>query len=190
MFKNRGSIAVEMVMILMVLSVCLGFATDLSRKTSMQGELDNLSYMAVNLLSERELLFPKSVEGMRPVHSDHASAIHQIIRNELVMQYGSHFDDANYGVRIEGIRLHQIDPKNSKPNLQHHQSRRFGNYTLIGKSQPLEAMVKTAPYTNKNRYAPMYRVTIYYRSQGLFNSVIGNEKKGAVLVSSSFSVGR
>lgn len=193
MYKHRGSIAIEMVLVLMGLSVCLGFAVDLSRKTSMQGELDNLSYATVNLLSERELLFDHKIDVVRdrPVSYSDAKIIHDIVRAELASQIPN-FDDSRYALSVEGITLVNRDQSNQqdKPALRRQAYFHFGNREILGKRKSVAEMVKLAPFTSKERFAPMYRVTIYYRSHGIFNSVIGQDKQGAVMVSSSLSVGR
>ncbi|MDC5840720.1 tight adherence pilus pseudopilin TadF [Vibrio europaeus] len=193
MYKHRGSIAIEMVLVLMGLSVCLGFAADLSRKTSLQGELDNLSYAAVNLLSERELLFDHKIDVVqdRPVSYSDAKIIHDIVRAELENQIPN-FDDSRYALSVEGITLVNRSKRSQqdKPVLRRQAYFHFGNQEILGKRKPVTEMVKLAPFTSKKRFAPMYRVTIYHRSYGIFNSVVGKGKQGAVMVSSSFSVGR
>lgn len=194
MYKHRGSIAIEMVLVLMGLSVCLGFAADLSRKTSLQGELDNLSYAAVNLLSERELLFEQTIDEAhkrRPIRYNDAQIIHTIVRAELEKQIPN-FDNSHYALSVEGINLvsRNKDSRQVKPAPRVQAYFHFGNQEILGKRKPVTEMVKLAPFTSKKRFAPMYRVTIYYRSHGIFNSVIGQDKQGAVMVSSSFSVGR
>ncbi|USD66971.1 tight adherence pilus pseudopilin TadF [Vibrio sp. SCSIO 43136] len=188
MQKVKGVIAIEMAFILAALALCAGFATDLSHKTSLQGDLDNLSYSAVNLLSERELLFNHKIDTVtdRPLTYRDAHKIHQVVESQIKLSRDN-FDPRHYAIRVEGITM--TSSQNPK-HLRRHAQFVFGNRSLIGKKESVADLVKLAPYTNKQRHAPMYRVTVFYRSQGLFERIVGKKAQGSVIASSSFSVGR
>jgi|GEM_PF-3087985 len=187
---QSGSIAVELAFVLGALAMCLSFSSDLNQKTSLQGELDNLSYAMVNVLSEQQLLFNQ--DGRESSSSsefrEQSQIINQIAKNHLG-EYRNHDKSDEFAMVVESI-VFEPTTAAKKERIARQRYVIFGNEDLVTYKPDLNELTKLAPFTSKNRFAPMYRVTVFYKSPNIFQRVLSTDITAGVLSSSSFSVGR
>ncbi|SON52760.1 tight adherence pilus pseudopilin TadF [Vibrio tapetis] len=187
---QRGAIAIELAFVLGALAMCLSFSQDLMHRTSQVGELDNLSYAMVNILSEQELLFNQKPDQTlkNQQFREQSQMIDKIVKNHLSSQIKD-YDPENYALIIERMEFAPTSVA-EKARIARNRFVVFGNEKLVSKKPDQLELMNLSPFTSKNRFAPMFRVSIYHKSVDIFQRAMGVEIKTAVNVSSSISVRR
>ncbi|OAN14031.1 hypothetical protein A3K86_12525 [Photobacterium jeanii] len=189
--KQRGSVAIELTFVLGALAMCMMFAGDLAAKMTIQGELDNLSYSMVNIIRDRSALYstPHAKKVREELSKADAAQIDRIVRSTLSRQRVG-FSEHKYALIVEGAQFYNAASKDIPPSIKNYDIFQFGNRQLSCDVLDKSEFTTLAPYTNKKRYMPMYRVTVCYESPDLFQRFAQSSSQPIVIRSSSINVGR
>ncbi|WP_273860651.1 tight adherence pilus pseudopilin TadF [Photobacterium sp. GSS17] len=176
-FKQRGNFSVEFAIVGIVLSVIFVFSADVIVKLSIRGKLDRLSFSLVNVLKERTQLYDEDYEIK---NISEANIIYTIASNSLQRTLNS-YESSRFGAVVEQLTFKSIGHANLPKTYI------FGAYSC-SLSQTIKDFEYLSVVTSWDRQATLYRVTLCYRTDNTFGSLI-NESYARVS-SSSVMIGR
>ena len=174
--KQQGTFIVEFALLAGVFSLLILFTADVVHKQNVIGQLDRLSYSAVDLLKERNQFY----NGEEKVVASEVAAIEKVLTNSLNRSLGD-FKTANFALSVEQQLFDINNIAVATPPINR------GAISCQAKV-PLATLVSNipaiAPITNTGHRARVYQVTLCYQVSDFFGT--GDSK----LSSFSFSLGR
>ncbi len=193
--KNcKGSISIEFVFMITLLTIMLVFMADLALLRSNLGKMDNVTYSLVNLLRERTQLYGKGNESLArdkelngKIENKDLSDFRKLAKYAI---YGDVNSQKELFIVLESLQFSESEPI-TEPQM---------TYTVLGDSNRckpatnLRSLKNIAPRSeiNEKRTIPLYQVTVCIQSYSIFRAIILDETKktGRLLCSSSVAVGR
>lgn len=178
--KQRGVFSIELSIILIGFALLIVFTMDVVTKQSVKGKLDRLSYSLVSLLKERTQLF----DGSATLSRNEVNAALSLAQYSLRSTMGS-FDASRLGLMIEQQQFNSEQAPTPAINGLH--VFRAGEYACEP-SERLSTKTDLSPITNFGNRLALYQVTLCYKTNNLFGSLVG--KQWELTSSTSFSIGR
>ena len=181
--NKRGSVTIEFIFMLILLTFIFAFLADLVIVRSTQGKLDNASYSLVNVLRERIQLFGDN--GTATLTDDDLHDFEKVARGLL---YGDKNDD-NQKVLIV-LEHFWREPGSTSNKFERLPSSSNGCEPY----RKIEELVHLSPNSeiNDGRKIPLYQVTLCAETNSFFKSLyLSKENQSLGLIrSSSLAVSR
>lgn len=181
--NKRGSVTIEFIFMLMLLTFIFAFLADFVIVRSTQGKLDNASYSLVNVLREREQLFGD--KGTETLTYDDLHDFEKVARGLL---YGDKNDD-NQKVLIV-LEHFWREPGSTSNKFERLPSSSNGCEPY----RKIEELVDLSPNSEiyDGRKIPLYQVTLCAETNSFFKSLyLSKENQSLGLIrSSSLAVSR
>jgi len=181
--NKRGSVTIEFIFMLILLTFIFAFLADFVIVRSTQGKLDNASYSLVNVLRERIQLFGDN--GTATLTDDDLHDFEKVARGLL---YGDK-DDDNQKVFIV-LEHFWKDPVSKKNQFERFPRSSNGCEPY----RNIESLVNLSPNSeiNDGRKIPLYQVTLCAETNSFFKSLyLSKENQSLGLIrSSSLAVSR
>ena len=181
--NKRGSVTIEFIFMLMLLTFIFAFLADFVIVRSTQGKLDNASYSLVNVLRERIQLFGDN--GTATLTDDDLHDFEKVARGLL---YGDKNDD-NQKVFIV-LEHFWREPGSTSNKFERLPSSSNGCEPY----RKIEELVHLSPNSeiNEGRKIPLYQVTLCAETNSFFKSLyLSKENQSLGLIrSSSLAVSR
>jgi len=174
-YKQKGNFTVEFAIIGVVFSLLIVFSADVIMKLSLKGKLDRLSYSVVNMLKERTQFNSENFA----VTEDEASALNKIAQQSM-HRTSANFDGQRWGMSIEALQFDRSD----NPSVLSFSEGEQG----VNNRVPIQDLGDLVVITSWGRRATIYRVTLIYKTENWFGSLIGKEFN--TVSSSSVMIGR
>ncbi|MDO4698890.1 MAG: tight adherence pilus pseudopilin TadF [Pasteurellaceae bacterium] len=184
--QRKGSVSVEFVLLLAVLTIMLAFMFDLVFTRSTMGKLERTSYSLLNIVKERKQFY----QGQNSLSSKDLRDMETLATN---LMYGEN-SQKRAKVVLEYVELNVPDPKNV--NLRQRRIMASGSQpTRLGECKPykpLKTWIDTAPISEEKRSIPLYQVTICVEMESFFKSLTASKqhRDGIMLRSSSHGPSR
>ena len=181
--NKRGSVTIEFIFMLILLTFIFAFLADFVIVRSTQGKLDNASYSLVNVLRERIQLFGDN--GTANLTDDDLHDFEKVARGLL---YG----DKNNDNQTVFIVLEHCwrDPVSQKDQFERFPKSSNGCEPY----RNIESLVNLSPNSeiNNGRKIPLYQVTLCAETNSFFKSLyLSKENQSLGLIrSSSLAVSR
>ena len=181
--NKRGSVTIEFIFMLILLTFIFAFLADFVIVRSTQGKLDNASYSLVNVLRERIQLFGDN--GTATLTDDDLHDFEKVARGLL---YGDKNDD-NQKVLIV-LEHFWSEPGSTSNKFERLPSSSNGCEPY----RKIEELVHLSPNSeiNDGRKIPLYQVTLCAETNSFFKSLyLSKENQSLGLIrSSSLAVSR
>lgn len=181
--NKRGSVTIEFIFMLILLTFIFAFLADFVIVRSTQGKLDNASYSLVNVLRERIQLFGDN--GTATLTDDDLHDFEKVARGLL---YGDKNDD-NQKVLIV-LEHFWREPGSTSNKFERLPSSSNGCEPY----RKIEELVHLSPNSeiNEGRKIPLYQVTLCAETNSFFKSLyLSKENQSLGLIrSSSLAVSR
>jgi tadF len=181
--NKRGSVTIEFIFMLILLTFIFAFLADFVIVRSTQGKLDNASYSLVNVLRERIQLFGDN--GTATLTDDDLHDFEKVARGLL---YGDKNDD-NQKVFIV-LEHFWREPGSTSNKFERLPSSSNGCEPY----RKIEELVHLSPNSeiNEGRKIPLYQVTLCAETNSFFKSLyLSKENQSLGLIrSSSLAVSR
>lgn len=181
--NKRGSVTIEFIFMLILLTFIFAFLADFIIVRSTQGKLDNASYSLVNVLRERIQLFGDN--GTATLTDDDLHDFEKVARGLL---YGDKNDD-NQKVFIV-LEHFWREPGSTSNKFERLPSSSNGCEPY----RKIEELVHLSPNSeiNEGRKIPLYQVTLCAETNSFFKSLyLSKENQSLGLIrSSSLAVSR
>ncbi|AIL32365.1 tight adherence pilus pseudopilin TadF [Basilea psittacipulmonis] len=167
---QRASVSIEFVLIIFILCLLIGFVLDLVLLRSTEGKLDRVSYSVLNLIKERTAFYGSEQSASQATLEKDVQTIKPIAAYLL---YGN--AQAPIDMYVEVVSFKTPDEtavKTRRPVID--------VYSKIGNSEcvpavPLDQLLKEkqiAVYSEKNRFLPLYQVTVCAKQSSVFKGLI------------------
>ncbi|WP_109058927.1 tight adherence pilus pseudopilin TadF [Aggregatibacter aphrophilus] len=181
--NKRGSVTIEFIFMLILLTFIFAFLADFVIVRSTQGKLDNASYSLVNVLRERIQLFGDN--GTANLTDDDLHDFEKVARGLL---YG---DKNNDNQKVFIVLEHfWRDPVSQKDQFERFPKSSNGCEPY----RNIESLVNLSPNSeiNNGRKIPLYQVTLCAETNSFFKSLyLSKENQSLGLIrSSSLAVSR
>jgi flp pilus assembly protein tadF len=181
--NKRGSVTIEFIFMLVLLTFIFAFLADFVIVRSTQGKLDNASYSLVNVLRERIQLFGDN--GTANLTDDDLHDFEKVARGLL---YG---DKNNDNQKVFIVLEHfWRDPVSQKDQFERFPKSSNGCEPY----RNIESLVNLSPNSeiNNGRKIPLYQVTLCAETNSFFKSLyLSKENQSLGLIrSSSLAVSR
>lgn len=178
--NKRGSVTIEFLFMLMLLTFIFAFLADFAIIRITQGKLDNASYSLVNILRERAQLYDD--DGTKEMKQSDLTEYEELAK---LILFGDKKSDKKVGIRLE--HWWQKDGQgvmDEKSNTQNCQPYKKLDNQLAHLSPLSEAVNK--------RKVPLYQVTLCVNINSFFQSLIVKKENLSFgsLSSSSIAVAR
>lgn len=185
--RQSGVFIIEFALVASILVLFLVFTSDVIGKQSMHGHLQRLSYSGVNVIKERTQLYTPELypdeEQYERVSADQANELFQLLQNSM-QRTMSGFKPKAFGMYLEQVLFEdnnlsnpvatELEPLNSDlPCVPTHK---------------LETMTELFLETSWGNAAPLYRVTLCYKSDNWFGALVDIEF--TTVSTSSIMIGR
>ncbi|MBR0573537.1 MULTISPECIES: tight adherence pilus pseudopilin TadF [Pasteurellaceae] len=192
--NSRGSVTIEFVFMITLLTLMLVFMVDLALLRSNLGKIDNATYSLVNLLRERTQLYGKGNESLSKDEKVNGKIKNKDLsdfrRLAKYMMYGDANSSKELFIIIESLQFNEADV-DKEPTLVFSS---LGDRNACVPATNLQLLRSIAPRSevNERRTIPLYQVTICIQDYSIFRAIIldESEKSGRLLRSSSVAVGR
>lgn len=187
LLNKRGSVTIEFIFMLMLLTFIFAFLADFVIVRSTQGKLDNASYSLVNVLREQVQLFGDNIgdNGTANLTDDDLHDFEKVARGLL---YGDKNDD-NQKVFIV-LEHFWREPGSTSNKFERLPSSSNGCEPY----RKIEELVHLSPNSeiNDGRKIPLYQVTLCAETNSFFKSLyLSKENQSLGLIrSSSLAVSR
>lgn len=176
MKTQQGSFIIEFALFSVFFSTLILFTADIVIKQDLAGQLDRLSYSAVNLLKERSELYQRNAE----IDQAQVDQIKALLDSSLNRSYNN-FIAGDFSIKVE---QQLVDGDN---NTTTGDTLNRGDF-ICNPAQSLASLVanvpELAPITNSGNRANLYQATLCYRAKDF----IGNGT--STIRAFSFSLGR
>ncbi len=176
--NQTGVFIIEFAFVLLAFSFVIVFTMDLVAKQSVKGKLDRLSYSLVSVLRERTQLF----DGDETMSYQEATKAYNLIRKSLRSTLAP-FEESRLSVLIEQQRFDE-DKNPISQNTNEHIFR-MGSYACPAVT-PLTNMQDLTPITQFDNRLTLYQVTLCYRTDNWFGSLVDEEYERVRSASISF----
>ena len=173
--SQRGNFSIEFAIVGVCFSLLLIFASDLVVKMSTKGKLDRLSFSAASILKERTQLYDEKSSS----NYSQAKQIYDITSLSL-SRMSNTFSLDRFGIQLEEMTFSKNGTKNP---IGTHQ---FG--LPFTTSQPITDLEHLSVLSSWGRRVPLYRVSVCYRTDNWFGSLIGANYE--LVCSESIMIGR
>ncbi|WP_439236180.1 tight adherence pilus pseudopilin TadF [Lonepinella koalarum] len=182
--NEKGSVAIEFVLIMIVLAFIFAFMADLVFMRSSLGKLDNASYSLVNVLRERRQLYDETISGSKTITNSDLVTFRKLASQIL---YGDNSHDNDVIIVLE-----QLTFTEETPILPH---TKLGDDSKCPPATSLDKLKDLSPRSeiNGERKIPLYQVTVCMNiGSGLFRALLAKDstKLDGMLRSSSLGVSR
>jgi len=176
MKHQQGSFIIEFALIAVFFSSLILLTADIVIKQDIAGQLDRLSYSAVNLLKERNEIYQRREE----ITQADVNQIKNLIENSMSRTY-SNFLAAALSIKVEQQLVDINNDPTAGPTLDN------GDF-ICDPTQTLTDLItnvpELTPVTSSGRRARLYQVTLCYEVQDF----VGNDSD--TIRAFSFSLGR
>ncbi|WP_391090567.1 tight adherence pilus pseudopilin TadF [Vibrio sp. NH-UV-68] len=166
--KQTGAFAVELALVLTLLSVMSILVINHMLAINKKGQLDRATYSLVTILAERKQLFNSNLDICAGDCRETEQATYSIATASLKRMIPT-FDKSKFGMRIDEIRIDEqmsrrgeIDCKRVHTTLTKGAIHgcNFPDVTDMTKEKTLEML----PVTSRGRRLPLYQVSLCYET--------------------------
>ncbi|MGY0217813.1 tight adherence pilus pseudopilin TadF [Endozoicomonadaceae bacterium StTr2] len=164
---QSGNFLIEFALIASFMAMCMMFVTDMTIKQTIQGNLQRLSYSAVNVIKERTQLYNDS----EVVSNQQVAQIYTLVSQSMERTMGD-FDEDKLGMYLEQVRFQKVDGKD-KPVLNN-EPRSRGDVNCRP-TRLLDDMDELFIDTSWGRKATLYRVSLCYEDDDRLSDFLGSE---------------
>lgn len=178
--NKKGAVSIEFFFSILLFGIMFAFMIDLLMVRSSLGKLDNASYTLVNLLRERNSLYPdRPAEG---ITSRDAQQYKQLAK---LLLFNDKNDKTNVYVTLEY-------KANNAPRTVQGDLAQCVPYSSLDTLWVISPLSESSSVSHGERKVPLYQVTICIESGSLFKALLldSSARDGIFIRSSSFSVAR
>lgn len=144
------------------------FTGDMVIKQSAQGMLDRMSYSAVSVLKERTQLYDEDIT----ISASQISTLNQIVEASLTRTMPS-YDTSRFSGVYQQV---SFSGDTDSPTLTETEYTQGGATQTCEPSNNLKSIAKSlSPITNEDRRAPLFQVTLCYRTDNWFGELVGED---------------
>lgn len=178
--NKKGAVSIEFFFSILLFGIMFAFMVDLLMIRSSLGKLDNASYTLVNLLRERNKLYPD-----RPTDGITSSDAQQYKKLAKLLLFNDKNDNSDVYVTLE------YKSNNSARSVEGDIGK-CAPYSSLDTLWALAPLSESSSVSHGERKVPLYQVTICIESGSLFKALLldSSARDGIFIRSSSFSVAR
>ncbi|MFM2483653.1 tight adherence pilus pseudopilin TadF [Celerinatantimonas yamalensis] len=166
---TRGVFTIEFAIIALFMSTVIVFTSDMVIKQSVEGMLDRMSYSAVSVLKERTQLYDKDEQ----MDSSQVDTIDKIVQTSLARTMPS-FQPSRYSAYYQQITFAGVNTKQSSMS-EKDVIEGSHNAACTPPNQLKSIAANLSPITNEGRRAPLFQVTLCYRTDNWFGQLVGED---------------
>ena len=181
--RQTGVFTIEFALVASIIAMFLVFISDVVGKQSMHGHLQRLSYSGVNVIKERTQLYTPELypDEYVEISNIQAKQLFQLLQNSM-QRTMSGFNSSAFGMHLEQVLFEDNDLNKPVPTPVKQRG-----MACVPK-QKLESMSDLFLETSWENAAPLYRVTLCYKSDNWFGSLVDTEF--TTVSASSIMIGR
>ena len=183
--SQAGVFILELALVASVITLFLVFASDMVGKQTLQGHLQRLSYSAVNIIKERNQLYEQSDE----LNDAQVDQVKKIISQSMKRTMSS-FDPNALGMHVEQLHLGTVEHQFARDITIGNDDDGIGGGSSLAcrPAKHLKEMTELHLETSWGRQATLYQVTLCYKGDNWFGSVVGEDY--STVKTSSIMLGR
>ena len=184
-FRSRqsGVFTVEFALVASIIALFLVFISDVVTKQSMHGHLQRLSYSGVNVIKERTQLYTPELypDEYVKISNIQTQQLFRLLQNSM-QRTMSGFNPGAFGMYLEQVLFEDNDLSKPVPTVVNQPG------MACTPRQKLESMTDLFLETSWGNAAPLYRVTLCYKSDNWFGALVDTEF--TTVSASSIMIGR